>query len=101
MKRDVPIGDVLVAIRESPSTPVQTPRRFADIDTLVVSASLRGRGIGRALVERAHRCAVDQGIDQVQLSVLESNRAAITFYERLGYATVRRTMWHSLRPEPR
>ena len=96
-----PIGYVLVAIRDMPPRPVLTPRRVAEIDTLVVGAPFRLQDVGRLLVERAHRWAVEQGVDQVQLSVLEFNRAATRFYERLGYATVWRTMYRSLRQEPR
>lgn len=95
-----PIGYARVRLLRAPPLPILVPRRFAEIDTLVVSAPFRRGGVGRALVEAAHRWAAEQGVDQVQIVVWEFNREAVAFYERLGYATVRRTMWRSLGGRP-
>ena len=89
-------GYLWIRLHEAPPIHLFIPRRYAEIDTLVVSAPFRRRGIGQALVRRAHRWAAEQGADQVQLVVYEFNQEAIRFYERLGYGTTRRTMWRSL-----
>ena len=56
------------------------------IEMLFVSATCRGQGIGRSLVE----CAIaDHGATEV--SVNEQNPQAVGFYERMGFTTYRRT----------
>ncbi len=81
---------------EAPPLHRNVPRRYAEIHTLVVAASHRQRGIGRALVERAHVWAAAQGVDEVRIVVYEFNQEALSFYERLGYETGRRTLWYPL-----
>ena len=72
--------------------PLFVPRRYAEVDTLVVTKRARHQGIGRALVEHVHRWAAAEGVVEVQVVVWEFNVAAIGLYERRGYATARRTM---------
>lgn len=67
------------------------------IDDLIVRKVFRRFGVGRALVERAHRWALDKQVNQGELNVWEFNQTAIAFYEKLGYRTASRRMWGSLR----
>jgi len=90
------VGYCWVRLHEAPPLPIFAPRRFAEIDTLVVVAPHRRHGVGRALVERAHRWAIERGADEVRLVVWEFNRDALRFYESLDYATSRRTMSRGL-----
>lgn len=56
---------------------------------VAVVPDLQGSGIGRALMEWAHRHALDRGFSEVRLGVraqLPGNRA---FYETLGYRVVK------------
>lgn len=92
------VGYVWVRMHDAPALHLFTPRRYAEIDVLVVRASARRRGIGRALVERAHNWAAAQGCSSVQLVVYEFNKEGIRFFERLGYVATRRTMGRSLEP---
>jgi ribosomal protein S18 acetylase RimI-like enzyme len=85
-------GVVEVEVREAPDTPLHVPRRYGEVSTVVVRGVLRGRGIGRALMEAAERWARERGLDSLQLTVYEFNQAARDLYERLGYTTLRRTM---------
>lgn len=85
-------GVVHVEAREARDTPLHVPRRYAEVDTVVVREALRGRGIGRALIEAAERWARERGLESLQLVVYEFNRPAMGLYGRLGYATLRRTM---------
>ena len=54
------------------------------LEDLFVVPEQRGRGVGRALLERLARVAVDRGCGRLEWAVLDWNRDAITFYERLG-----------------
>lgn len=86
------IGWTQVILREAPPLVIMTPRRFGVVDTLVVGAGFRRRGIGRALMERAEEWARQQGIDTLELGVWEFNKGAIALYEELGYRTFSRKM---------
>lgn len=93
------VGLVQIFVRETPDVPIMVPRRYAVIDTLVVKRGFRRSGVGRALMERAHRWAWTKGTTQVELSVWEFNRGAMAFYEKLGYRTTSRRMWRALRAD--
>jgi GNAT superfamily N-acetyltransferase len=87
-----PAGSLLVLLRDAPPIPILVPRRVAVVDNLVVKASFRGSGVGRALMDRAEAWAAQHGAGAVELSVFEFNRQAIGFYESLGYETITRRM---------
>jgi len=91
------VGLVQILIREAPDIPIMVPRRYGVIDNLAVKKGVRRSGVGRALIERAHRWAWDKGATQVELYVWEFNKEAITFYEKLGYRTASRKMWRVLK----
>jgi ribosomal protein S18 acetylase RimI-like enzyme len=48
-------------------------------------AELRGRGLGRALLERTLEAARRSGLQRVELEVYATNTAAIALYERHGF----------------
>ena len=54
------------------------------LEDLFVSPEHRGKGIGRLLLERLARLAVDRGCGRLEWAVLDWNVEAIRFYERLG-----------------
>jgi len=54
------------------------------LEDLFVIPALRGAGIGRALLERLAQVAVDRGCGRLEWAVLDWNKDAIRFYERLG-----------------
>ena len=54
------------------------------LEDLFVVPQARGRGVGRALLARLARLAVERGCGRVEWAVLDWNRPAIGFYERLG-----------------
>lgn len=54
------------------------------LEDLFVVPERRGRGIGRALLERLAQIAVERGCGRLEWAVLDWNRDAIGFYERLG-----------------
>ncbi len=90
------VGLIRISIRETPNLPIFVPRRYAVISELVVKEGFRRHGVGRALLERAERWAIDQGVRQIELVVWEFNKGAIAFYEKHGYKTISRRMWKPL-----
>jgi len=55
------------------------------VTALVVDASVRGRGIGRALMERAEQWAAEQGCVLIEVTSNQRRVDAHKFYEGLGY----------------
>ena len=61
------------------------------LNNLYVLSEHQGRGIGAALLAEVK----EHSRDGVKLWTFEPNRAAIRFYERHGFATIRRTDGHT------
>ena len=79
------VGFVSVWTRYRSSEPDDDPSEHGFIPDLVVLASHRGRGIGRALLEAAETRAREAGADGVRLSVKTGNAGARSLYEADGY----------------
>ena len=60
----------------------------AHLNLLAVTPDLRGRGIGRGLVEWLEETARVAGIMRIYLEVRTGNNGAIAFYRRMGYRTL-------------
>jgi len=54
------------------------------LEDLFVLPDRRGGGVGRKLLERLAQIAVDRGCGRLEWAVLDWNKDAIGFYERLG-----------------
>ncbi|HEY0831722.1 MAG TPA: GNAT family N-acetyltransferase [Candidatus Dormibacteraeota bacterium] len=54
------------------------------LEDLYVIPERRGGGVGRALLEHLAQLAVDRGCGRLEWAVLDWNKDAIGFYERLG-----------------
>lgn len=52
---------------------------------LYVVPPLRGRGIGRALMEAAFELARERGCDRMELTTSTDDEGAIALYEKLGF----------------
>ena len=82
-----PDGNVLGFVQlyplfSSTSTP---PGKFWVVNDLFVNDTVRKRGIGRALLERAERLARDSGAVGLTLSTATDNLRAQRLYEEMGY----------------
>jgi ribosomal protein S18 acetylase RimI-like enzyme len=85
-------GFVHVIVHETSSFPIIRPRRFAQLDAIVVKAAYRGQSVGRLLMTQAEAYAKAQGAESIELGVYEFNRDAQDFYRGLGYTTFYRRM---------
>ena len=59
--------------------------RRAEVEAVRVSVGLRGRGIGRLMMEEAERRAREAGCRMLQLTTNAERNRARDFYESLGY----------------
>ncbi len=57
----------------------------ARLYSLATSVAARGRGIGKALLAAAERCARERGVGTLSLEVRRDNSAAVHLYEAHGY----------------
>ena len=70
-------------------------RHGIHIEDIFVRPALRGRGIGKALLLRVAAIAHEQKCGRLQWDVLEWNKPAIGFYEKLGAQML--TEWRIMR----
>ena len=61
---------------------------YAKIADLVVTQSLRNRGIGKALIKASEDWAGEQGLTTMQLMVWDFNKPAMDLYESNGFSPV-------------
>ena len=64
--------------------------RLLVISSVAVLPEFRGLGVAQALLEQAHRFAIEHGRDRVALDVLGHNTPALRLYEKLGYVEYHR-----------
>jgi len=78
------IGYAVVSLGEGAAT-WDLGERTAEIETLSVLGSERGKGVGRALIQAAADVGTKAGAATVLVAVAHSNEDALRFYEREGF----------------
>ncbi|MFI6446518.1 GNAT family N-acetyltransferase [Kitasatospora sp. NPDC050543] len=78
-------GRVVGYVRQVPPTPLDSNRHVRQIQGLAVDSDVRGRGVGRALVEAACDAARGEGARRITLRVLGHNAPARRLYARCGF----------------
>ncbi len=63
-------------------------KRGIYLEDLFVEPEYRGRGIGKALLQRLARIGIDEDCGRMEWSVLTWNQPSIDFYHRLGAVTL-------------
>ena len=79
-------GYVVVRIRSSEAGPYLKARLWWELDQIGVDATLRGRGVARALVDTIAREAARAGIVSLELTCWSFNAEARAAFEKLGFA---------------
>ena len=86
------VGLAEVYLREDESHPLLVPHLHGHLQSLIVSASVRKRGLRKLLMEAAQQWAKDKGATEMQLDYWEFEAGPLHFYEHLGYRTLKRQM---------
>lgn len=60
-----------------------------ELKSLAVAPPWQGRGVGRALVERASELSVAEGLTRMTLSTAAADVGNLRFYQRLGFRMLR------------
>lgn len=60
--------------------------RILEVETVAVLPSVRGAGVGGALMDAVREWAAEIGVEHLQLAVRTANEGALRFYERQGFA---------------
>jgi len=89
-------GLLVVRIYDTPQSPTMVPRRRGHVESVVVAAGRRRRGVGRRLMDEAGAWARAAGAVELVLSIWEGNADAEAFYARLGYRPLSRVLARSL-----
>ncbi|HDX9613656.1 TPA: GNAT family N-acetyltransferase [Bacillus toyonensis] len=78
---------IILDIKEPYENPKLVERKVLFIRNIGVSEICRGTGIGEILIQKAFEYAKDIQATSIELNVLEFNKKAIRFYEKLGFKT--------------
>ena len=85
-----------ISVREPDTHPLRVTRRYAHLQSLVVSRQFRHLGVGVRLIEAAQHWAKERGAAEIQLDLWEFAAGPLPFYAALGYRTLKRTMVKAL-----
>jgi ribosomal protein S18 acetylase RimI-like enzyme len=81
-----PVGYLVLTKPDLPLSDVSLDD--AEVKRVYILSRFRGAGLGRCLMQAAEMHARSRGIRRLLLGVYSGNKAAISFYERLGYERV-------------
>lgn len=81
-----PVGYAVVHLQDGPDDTYPLGERYAEIYSLSVAPAARGQGIGSALLDRIDDHLLALGIEDVAVSAMVENAAALRLYARRGFA---------------
>jgi GNAT superfamily N-acetyltransferase len=86
------VGLAEVYLRRDEANELTIQYTYGHLQSLMVTERWRKQGIGRRLMAAAEAWAREHGATQVRLDAWEFAAGPLTFYEALGYQTIRRTL---------
>lgn len=79
------VGFAELSIKNEPENDYFEEKRFVWIDDIAVKEGYRRQGIGSKLLAASESWALNNGIDEIELSARCANKDAIKFYDEFGY----------------
>ena len=95
---DLPVGYVAVRVVDRAGNILMNRRRFLDIEQIGVVPDERGKGIGKALLEKAKEFARQQGLPRIELNVWAENVGAQRAFAAWGFQSQSERMALELEP---
>lgn len=89
---EIIVGFAEIYLRQDEEQPLTVAHRYGYLQSLLVSAPYRKRGLGEALMKAAHQWAKEKGATEIQLEAWEFAEGPVPFYEKRGYRTHKRSM---------
>jgi len=86
----VGLGEVYM--REDSPNPLKVQHKYGHLQSMIVTESYRGRGIGTRILEAVEQWAKEKNAAEVRLDTWEFKEGPLEFYEKRGYNTLRRTL---------
>ena len=79
------IDSVLIGICVVAFNPRSKLKHIASLHSMYVKKEHRGEGTGEKLISFAEKVAKGKGVHRINLSVVKTNKKALSLYNRLGY----------------
>jgi ribosomal protein S18 acetylase RimI-like enzyme len=86
------VGAILYKITTSSDDIILEKRKYGYIEEMIVTETLRGKGIGKQLLDYAIEDLKGKDIKEIEINVWEKNEGGLRFYERYGFGTIRRRL---------
>jgi ribosomal protein S18 acetylase RimI-like enzyme len=86
------LGYAFCVVKETKNNILLHDRKVLYLDDLCVNSDIRGRGIGRKLMEKVQSHAQEIGANSIELNVWDFNKSAIEFYKHCGFSVLKSTM---------
>ena len=83
------VGAALGRLRKAPEHPGFVPKEWGVLESLVVRAGWRRRGVGTLLTRAVETWALGRGAPWLEVNVYDFNAEARRFYESLGFLPLR------------
>lgn len=85
-------GFAIAQLQNSSPYNAFVPQRCVYLMDLVVHPTTRGKGYGKALIQRVKEWGIENQVDYFELTVLHRNQQAIALYEREGFQPFSQSM---------
>jgi GNAT superfamily N-acetyltransferase len=86
------VGFAEIYLRQDEAGSAKVAYQYGYLQSLMVDETFRGRDIGTQLVKAAEQWAIERGAAEMRLETWEFPAGPLSFYERIGYTTLRRML---------
>jgi len=92
-----PIGLAEIYLRQDEANPLTVLYRYVYLQSLIITSRYRRQGIGTQLMKIVEDWAKERGASEIRLETREFPNGPLSFYEQMGYQTLKRTMVYRIR----